>query len=166
MLDTFSTKPGPGRPPKVSASEIQGRAYNNRGILDSVWDRLSTPLLEAQTEDDVINAFQKGHPYMRDFMPDLAPLMFKILKDKDFPKRRQAQINFLADSSAGLGLVTPRRSRDICAEGRAKARQPHHIIRYEYYVECSCGYNGHSRDHACPACGTRIPLERNLLGWG
>lgn len=166
VLDTFSPKRPRGRPPKVCASAIQGRADNYRGILDNVWDRVSPLLLTAQTEDDIIRAFQQeGQPYDREFIP-LAPLVLKVLKDKDFPKRRAAQINFFSDSSAGLDLVTPRRSRDICREERARTKRAHHIIRYEFHVECSCGYIGHSRDHACPQCGAEIPLEADLLGWG
>jgi hypothetical protein len=49
--------------------------------------------------------------------------------------------------------VTPRRSREICAEERAKIR--HVIVRREYYIECSCGYEGPARDGACRNCGTR-----------
>lgn len=108
---------------------------------------------------------EEGQPYDREFIP-LAPLVLKVLKDKDFPKRRTPQINFFSDSSAGLDLVTPRRSRDICREEREKTKRAHHIIRYEFHVECSCGYMGHSRDHACPQCGAGIPLEMDLLGWG
>src|SRR5438132_13441161 len=52
--------------------------------------------------------------------------------------------------------VTPRRSRDICEQERAKAKRNHHIICYEFYVECSCGHKGRSRNHACPKCGARI----------
>jgi hypothetical protein len=82
--------------------------------------------------------------------------VWERLHDRKFPKRRQAQINFVADSLAGLGRIAPRRSRDICADERAKAKRAHHIIRYEVYVECSCGYKGRSRNHACPKCRTRI----------
>lgn len=166
VLDTFSSKRPRGRPPMVCASAIQGRADNFRGILGYVWDRLSPLLLRAQTEDEIIRALrEEGSPYDREFIP-LAPLVLKVLKDKDFPKRHQAQIDFFSDSSAGLGLVTPRRSRDICREERTKAKRSHHIIRYEFHVECSCGYTGHSRDHACPQCGAVIPLETDLLRWG
>jgi hypothetical protein len=77
--------------------------------------------------------------------------------DHHFPKRARAQINFLADSIAALGKVTPRRSRDICMLERMKAKRAHHIVRYEYYVECSCGYEGPAKDRACRKCGATIP---------
>jgi len=76
-----------------------------------------------------------------------------------FPKRRQPQINFLADSLAGLGLVTPRSSRDICEKERARLKRAHHIIRYEAYVECSCGFKGRSHNHACRKCGAKIDFR-------
>jgi hypothetical protein len=154
-LDRFSPKRGRGRPPKVSASAIAGHAYNNRGILQNIWNRLWPALSDAQTEHDVVKAFQDAAPGESNFTP-YAQLILTVLKDPKFPKRQKAQVNFLADSTAGLGIVTPRRSRDICAEERGKAKRKHHIIRYEYYVECSCGYAGNSLDHGCPKCGARI----------
>jgi hypothetical protein len=163
-LDTVSQKGRRGPKPKVDASAVRGRADNYRGILNNVWDQLWPPLSKAQTEDDVIRAFQEGYPGESEFMPYRTPLILKVLKERTFPKRRKAHINFLADSLAGLGLVSPRRSRDICAEDRARAKSAHHIIRYEFYVECSCGYTGFSRDHACPTCGAGIPLELDLIG--
>ena len=64
-LDTFSKRPR-GRPRKVSPSEIRGRAYNYRRMLDQVWDRLWSLLAQAQTEEDVIRAFDEGaSPYTR-----------------------------------------------------------------------------------------------------
>ncbi len=142
-------------------SEVVGRAYNYRYIFNQVWDRLWPLLSTAQTEEDVTKAFQEGaNPYTQEFIPGLASLTLKVVCDPDFPKeQREAQVNFLADSLAGLGRVTPRRSRDICWEERVKKKQGTHIIRYEYWVECSCGYKGKSRDHACPRCGARISFS-------
>lgn len=154
-VDRFSPKRGRGRPPKVSASAIAGHAYNNRGILQNIWNQLWPALSDAQTDHEVVKAFQDAAPGESNFTP-YAQLILTVLKDSKFPKRQEAQINFLADSTAGLGLVTPRRSRDICAQERAREKRTHHILRYEYYVECSCGFEGHSEDHACPKCGARI----------
>src|SRR5437867_6072956 len=72
------------------------------------------------------------------------------------------QINFLADSLAGTGIVSPRRSRDICAAERAKEKRTHRIIRFEFYVECSCGYKGPSENHACRKCGATISFPLGL----
>jgi hypothetical protein len=157
-----SKKRGRGRPPKVRALEIKGRADNYRGILHDVWDRLWPALSVAQTENDVITALQNAGPYDREFAP-WASLILAVLQERGFPRRQRAQINFLADSLAGLGVISPRRSRDVCAKERAKAKRANHIIRYEFYVECSCGYNGHSRDHACPKCGTQIQFSLSSI---
>jgi len=163
-LDTFSEKRRRGRHARMRVTEIAGRAWNYRLIFDQVWDRL-WPLLKVENEADVTQAFQQGaRPYDRQFVPSMAGLVLQVLKDPKFPKRRSAQIGFLADSLAGVGVVTPRRSRDICAEERAKqkiAEKAHRIIRYEFYIECSCGYNGRSHDHACPECGAAIDLGSN-----
>lgn len=155
-LDTASEKRRPGRRARVRPSEIVGRADNNRWILNQVWDRLWPLLSKAQTEEEVVKAFQEGaSPYDRGLMP-LAGLFIKVMNEPKFPTRRQARINFLADSLAADGCVTPRRSRDICEQERAKAKRAHHIICYEFYVECSCGHKGRSRNHACPKCGAKI----------
>lgn len=163
-LDRFSTKRGRGRPINVVPSAVSGRAANYRGVLPLIWNDLEGPLLKAQAEDDVIKAFQVAQPGGNEFSA-LAPLILKVLKDPKFPKRRTARINFLADSVAGVGLVTPRRSRDICAEeraARAEAKKAPYIIRYEYYVECSCGYKGQSQNHSCRKCGAKILFPVNL----
>lgn len=155
-LDSWRKKPRRGRRARMRASELRGRADNYRWIFDQVWERLWPLVSKAESEEEVRNALEEGaNPYHREFM-SFAPLAFKILGERRFPKRRRAQINFLADSLAGLGLVTPRRSRDICEEERIKGKKAHHIIHYEFYIECSCGHKGRSRDHACPKCGAKI----------
>lgn len=163
MLDTFSQKRGRGRPPKVVASWIGGRSNNYRVMLQRVWNDLWPLLSRANTEHDAIEAIQKAMPGENEFTP-LAALILTVLKDSGFPKTRKGRINFLADSVAGLGRVAPRRSRDICSEERAKAKRTHHIIRYEFYVECSCGYTGHSQGHACPECGAVIYFPVDWAG--
>jgi hypothetical protein len=163
-LDRFSTNRGRGRPVKVVPSAVAGRAENYRGILPLIWDELEGALLSARTEDEVVKAFQIAHAGGHEF-PSLAPVILRVIRDPNFPKRREARINFLADSVAGVGLVTPRRSRDICAEDRAakeKAQEAPYIVRYEYYVECSCGYRGPSEDHACRKCGAKIIFPLTL----
>lgn len=163
-LDRFSTKRGRGRPVNVVRSAVVGRADNYRGIFPMIWEELEDPLLQAQTEEEVVKAFQIAQPGANEF-PSLAPVILKAIKDPNFPMRRKARINFLADSIAGVGLVTLRRSRDICAEERAakeEAKQAPYILRYEYYVECSCGYKGHSENHACPKCGAEILFPVNF----
>lgn len=164
-LDSWRKKPRRGRRARMRASEIRGRADNYRWIFEQVWDRLWPLLSKAGSEAEVTEAFEEGaNPYQREFVP-FAPLALKVLRERRFPKLPKAQINFLADSLAGLGRVAPRRSRDISSEEREKEKRAHHIIRYEFYIECSCGHRGQSRDHACPKCGTRINFGINNLGF-
>jgi hypothetical protein len=159
VLDTLSPKRGRGRPTRVVASAIKQRADDYRGILRKVSDELWPPLLEAKTEGDVVNAFQNASPNGTEF-PRQTALILALVKDTKFPKRREVQINFLADSLASMGEVSPRRSRDICAQERAKVKRANHIVRFEFYVECSCGYEGPSYYHACKECGAVVS---NLL---
>jgi hypothetical protein len=162
LLDRFSHKRGRGRPVKVVPSAVRGRADNYRVWLARLWTDLGVPLLASDTENDVVKAFQSALPGNNEF-PPMAPLILKVIKEPKFPKRQQARINFLADSVAGMGSVTPRRSRDVCAEQRAATAHTHQILRYEFYVECSCGYKGRSENHACRKCGADIHFPLGLI---
>jgi hypothetical protein len=154
---TANSKRGRGRPATIRASEVYGRAENFRGILNQVWDRLWPLLSNARSEEEVTKAFQDGaRPYDQNFVPGLSQLLLNVLKEPTLPKRPESLQRFLADSLAGVGVVTARRSRDICAQERAKRKRAHHILRYEFYVECSCGYKGPSNNHACANCGAKI----------
>jgi hypothetical protein len=173
-LDTVSGKRGRGRP-GVRASEIVGRATNYRWILEQLWKRLAGPLLKAQTEEEIIRAFRENaSPYEQEFVPVLAPLILRVLNEPKFPKRepkprkRKPKLNprivFLADSLAGRGWVSPRRSRDICERERKK--KVHQIIREEYFIECTCGYKGPAFHGKCPKCRPNeifIPFTRFQL---
>lgn len=158
-LDTPSGKRRPGRP-GVRGSEIRGRADQYRLLLGTIWKNIRDPLLKAQSKDDVIAAFPEGDAYHSHwFVPGYAGLILQIIRESRFPKRSKTQMNFFADSLASGFDVTPRRSRDICAEQRAKDVPPseHEIIRKEFYVECSCGYKGPASHNACRKCRAVIP---------
>lgn len=159
-LDTFSQKRLVGRPYRVAASEVWGRSQNLRLQFGQLWNTVGEALLRAQTSEEVLKALELAGQYWRNELgPGRIPaLILTILRDPKFPKQRvQQQINFLADSLAALGNVSPRRSRDICEQERRKAKQGHHIIRREFYIECSCGYQGAALNNACRNCGAQIP---------
>lgn len=159
-LDT-SLKPGRGRPAKVESSLIVERANHFHGNLARVWNTLGPLLTAAESETDIARAFETGaNPYIGPIVwPALFPLVLEIVHDPKYPKARSdAQARFLAESLAGWGEIAPRSARDICGRARNKAR-PTRILRYEFHIECSCGYSGLSRDHACPSCDAKIPWE-------
>ena len=150
-------KGGRGRPTDLRYSEIYGRAQNFQFILNQVWGRLWPLLSQANNEQGVAEAFQSGsRPYEQNFLP-YAAVALETKRERTFPRRARSQQRFLADSLAALGQASPRRSRDICMKERTKAKRAHRIIRYEYYVECSCGYEGPAKDRACRKCGATIP---------
>lgn len=106
-----------------------------------------------------------GTPYKNEF-ESLPSLIFQVLREKDFPKRdTEAQTIFLAESLAARGEVSPRTSRDICAKARKReqAKSSNHIIRHEFYVECTCGYKGPALDNACRKCGTEISAGTKII---
>lgn len=160
-LDIVSAKRRRGRP-GVRRSEISGRGYHYRLLFSQIWKPVGESLLKARTEEEVVRAFDPWPSYQRDFEP-IASLILKVLREPKFPKRPEAQINFLADSLAGRGWISARRSRDICEQERKK--KVNYIIRQDYYIECTCRYKGPALHGRCPKCGTdRLSLPYPALG--
>ena len=157
-----SEKKRRGPKPRANPGWLRGRADNWRNVLPQVWPKLWPALEKANTEAEVLAALEFAVPY-KDYFISHPALILSILKDPNFPKTDRGRINFLADSAAGFGEVSPRRSRDICAAERARLKREHHIISYEYHIKCSCGFEGHSMNHACPLCGAKIVFVEELL---
>jgi hypothetical protein len=142
-----------GRPQKVRPSEVYGRALNYRGTFELIWDKLREALLKTSSETQVIEAFEAhAASYAHEFVPALAGLVFKVVHHPKFPKRRGPQIKYLADSLAAYGRVTAKRSREIVAQELAKenAKLKHRVLRREFYIVCSCGYEGPTFQRKCP----------------
>lgn len=151
----FQPKRRPGRPKEISPSEVVTRANYFEEIFDQckdqiVWDKLR----HAKSKRDVIEAFADIDPsYLETEFRPRCVLILEIVNEPTFPKRSiSAQIRFLAESLGADGLLSFRRSRNICAEERRKPK--YKIIRREFYIECTCGYKGPALDGGCPDCGT------------
>lgn len=146
-------KRGRGRPVLIQRSFVLGQADHYRIVLHQFWPKLGARLLSAQSAKEIVSAVREEAVGISGSLIQFAGLILKILRDPKFPHARsKSQIHFLADSLGGQGFVTPRRSREICAEERSKVK--HVIVRREYYIECSCGYEGPARDGACRNCGS------------
>jgi hypothetical protein len=142
-----------GRPPEIDPRIVVGSADHYRVVFPQVWPKLGPRLLAAQSPEEVARAVREEAADISASLDPFSELILKIAKDRRFPRARStSQIHFLADSLGGQGSVTPRRSREICAEQRAEKR--HFLVRREYYIECSCGYKGPALDGACRDCGT------------
>lgn len=129
-------------------------ANNFRAVFPLAWPTLGEALLSAKYPSDVTAAFQAAKKLINidGFIPRLSGFILDIINSKKFPKKRSnTQITFLADSLGADGLVSARRSREICAEERAIVK--HTIIRREFYIECTCKYQGPALHGACPKCG-------------
>jgi hypothetical protein len=165
VLDIESGKRGRGRP-GVRATEIQGRGDHYRIIFGQIWERLREPLLKARTKEEVAKVVEEyGSLCSQEFVPALSSLILKVIREPKFPKKPKAQTGFLADSLAGRGRISPRRSRDICERERSKSKNEHHIIRQDFYIECTCRYKGPALHGRCPKCGTdRLSLPFPGLG--
>ena len=150
--------------PGVDRSQVLQTANQLSVMLPGFWPRLVQPLLAAQSPGDVTRAFEALGMVSTSFVPHWSELILKIIQDRRFPRvRGKAQRAFLADSLGAQGAVTPRRSREICAEERTK--KSHFIVRRDFYISCTCGYKGPALKGACPDCGTR-QLAEDLLSAG
>jgi hypothetical protein len=146
-------KRGRGRPFQIEHSIAVGQANHYRLALPQFWPKLGPRLLAAHSPEEVTRAIHEEARGISGSLAQFSELIVKIIRDPKFPRARaSSQIHFFADSLGAQGFVTPRRSREICAEERKKVR--HVIVRREYYIECSCGYAGPARDGACRDCGT------------
>ena len=163
MQKTYPTRKRPCRKPRVVPWNVAKRAYDLAQLLklceqEVDWNRL----LSAKSEEEVRAAFQGvAMDYYRERLLGLARpgLILAWLREGKFPKRRREfLIGHLADSLAGEGLVSCRRSRDLVARQRRKERKLGRIIRVEFYVECTCGFKGVSRDRACRRCGALVEI--------
>jgi len=150
--------------PGVDRSLVLQTADQLSVMLPAFWPRLVQPLLASQSPGDVTKAFEASGLMSTSFVPHWSELILKIIHDRRFPRSRaKAQIRFLADSLGAQGAVTFRRSREICAEERTK--ESHFIVRRDYYIECTCGYEGPALKGACPDCGT-MQLAEDVLSVG
>lgn len=151
-VDSLSPKRPPGRP-GIHRSRVRNNADHYRMLLGKHWKVVGEPLLQANTPEEVTAAFRAVPEIQRvHFVPSLAKLILQVRREPHFPKTRNAQIGFLADSLGARGKRSPRRSRDICVEERKNV--VHWIIRREFYIECTCGYKGPALRGACPKCKT------------
>jgi hypothetical protein len=142
-----------GRPRHIDPHIVVGSADTYRVWFTQFWPKLGSRLLAAQSPEEVARAVREEAVGISMSLDPYSELILKIVNDPKFPRARSAsQIHFLADSLGGQGHVTPRRSREICAEERA--RKKYVIVRREYYIECSCGYKGPALDGCCRDCGT------------
>jgi hypothetical protein len=142
-----------GRPAHIEPSVVVGSADIYCLWFKQYWSKLGPRFLAARSAEDIKQAIAEHAPGIIGNLAPYLELILRILRDPRFPAvRSESQIHFLADSLGGQGLVKPRRSREICIQERSRVR--HVIVRREYYIECSCGYQGPALDGACRECGT------------
>jgi len=129
-----------------------------------MWNDLASGLFSAKDLADAERVFESDPVRYNAIgaMPAWYALIPQILRERTFPQTRDAQIKFLADSLAGWGEISPRRSRDLCAKARTQSARATRILRFEFYIVCSCGYEGPSLDHACRRCDARIEFNSGV----
>ena len=156
LLTSSGKRRGPTA--KIAASEVVGRAAHLQMIFDQTRDQLDwTKLLAANSKQDLEIACERVIEGYRTMFLCRSDLILQCLKDPQFRKqRRKAQEQFIAESLGGDGRISIRRSRDICGQARAVKKRQGKILRREFYVECSCGYEGPARFDCCRDCGASV----------
>ena len=125
-------------------------------LLEFCKDQIDWGKLElAKTEEEAATAFERvPSPYRERLNLWLAAIPEWALEGK-FPKTNlDRKMRHLADSVAAEGFLSPRRCRDVCLEERKRQAQLGMILRREFYIECSCGYQGPAKGGGCRKCGT------------
>jgi hypothetical protein len=151
--DESSEKRGPGRPRNIDPHFVIGTAKTFHAQFTYAWPTMGEQLLAAPSAAEVWEVVKSGRGVISNIDFVFSERIFQIIHDPKFPQvRTKSQIRFLADSLGGCGLVTPGRSREICARERKKVRYV--IIRRDFYIECTCGYEGPALNGACQKCGT------------
>jgi hypothetical protein len=158
-----SKKRGPGRERRANPHLVLGLANVLRTQFSQAWPILGNQLLDAKSPEEVMSVLKKDGGQIGGLKGlGFSTRVFEIIhRDRKFPcARLKSQIHFLADSLGAEGVVTFRRSREICAIERKKVR--HRIVRREFYIECTCTYRGPALNGGCPDCGT-IELSQELM---
>jgi hypothetical protein len=143
---------------KIGPSEVANRAYDLKLTFEIAGKQLDWPkLLASKSTEEVEAAFETmDEGYRRKFLYRIEPIL-RCLRDRQFPKlNRKSQEQFIADSLAGDGRVSLRRSRDICQRERARRKASGTILRREFYIVCSCRYKGPALHDTCPKCGAEV----------
>jgi hypothetical protein len=159
-----------GRKRRIHAENVVRAANDLLNILETCRDQIDWSMLEiAKTEEAAALAFERvAPPYRERLNLWLAAIPEWALEGK-FPKKNfERKMRHLADSIAAEGFLTPRRCRDVCLEERKRQAQLGMILRREFYIECSCGYQGPAKGGGCLQCGTKrlspeIELKNPLL---
>jgi hypothetical protein len=157
-LASRSEKKPRGRP-GTNRRYLLLRANQLRVQLSHAWPRLGAQLLAARSPEEVTAAFKGcAEGISANLVPHHSELILGIVRERKFPRvRAKSQVHFLADSLGFLGsnrLVKPRRSREICEEERSKV--PSVIVRRDFFITCSCGYEGPALHGSCLKCGTTV----------
>ncbi len=143
---------------KIGRSEVANRAYDLRLTFRIAGKQVDWPkLLASKSTEEVEAAFESmDEGYRRKFL-HRTEMILRCLRDRHFPKsKRKAQEQFIAESLAGDGRISLRRSRDICQRERTRRKRQGEILRREFYVVCSCSYRGPALHDACPKCGAEV----------
>jgi hypothetical protein len=154
----------PGRKSRVRISEMRNLAYDLGLIFEVNRKRIDwAQFVRARSEEELRVALTNAYERAREKLLYKPDLLIDTLKDKSFPTRNQrAQEQFIVDSLAAKGKVSPRRSRDIIQRERSIRKRQGRILRREFYIECSCGYHGEAYRDCCPVCTAPIILDSTL----
>jgi len=154
-----------GRKRRIHPENVVRAANDLLKILEFCKDQIDWVKLEtAKTEEEAASAFERVPSAYRERLNLWLAAIPEWALEGKFPKANlERKMRHLADSIAAEGFLTPRRCRDVCYEERKRQAQLGMILRREFYIECSCGYQGPAKGGGCRQCGTnRLSPEIEL----
>jgi len=144
--------------------QIRGRGHHMCQVFELIKDHLDWNLLaRAQTASDIRSAFTPAAMVYRTTLAVSDEFLLLAVQEKSFPKTLRGRVGFLGRSCANWGRTSPRRSRDLFEEAERLAKTPPpkgRILRQEYYIVCSCSYEGPAFHGACPRCSAKVRSVR------
>jgi hypothetical protein len=145
-----------GRKRRIHAENVVRAANDLFKVLEFCRDQIDWGKLEiAKTEEEVTSEFERVPGPHRERLNLWLPAIPEWAQEGKFPKANlERKMRHLADSVAAEGFLTPRRCRDVCLEERKRQAQLGMILRREFYIECSRGYQGPAKGGGCRQCGT------------
>lgn len=144
----------------IELRKIHGRGEHMLQVFRLIKDHLDWSLLaNAETTEDIRRAFTPGAMVYRQTIGVSNEFLLSIVHERSFPKTQRGRIEFLGRSCANWGTTSPRTSRDLFEKAKRLEKTPPPkgtILRQEYYIVCSCSYEGPAFHGACPRCSAVI----------
>ena len=113
-----------GRPPRINPTKLLNTAHGLELTLAAIWEPYGQKILNCNSQQEIEALLNQIVYYGSRLQPYPNGIWQTIKEGRIIPKNPRRAIRYLAYSAAGEGIVSPKRSRDIC---RNEDRKPQEI---------------------------------------